>query len=154
MKRNYTEKTVNELTSIEAFDGTKFFVNNKVNEEQAIKECYQYENTALNVTKKRIQDFKIGETNVCCMDETSASEEYVEIYKPESDDDVKNLMMYVSLKKVELANEITFKKNEEVILIWNYDETWVTVTTLEAWVGSITKNYYKIIEEYKERKNG
>lgn len=154
MRKNYSERIIQEVDYIEAFDGTIFHVNSQISEEEAMKECIKYEDSAFNVVKRRIQDFKIGETSYCYIDGNAISDEEIEIFKPETNDNVKDLMMYMQLQNVDNAKEITFKKNEEVILIWNYDRTWVTVTTLELWVGSITNNYYETIKNYKEKKNG
>ena len=156
MKEIIEERTVKETKAFIACDGTPFYVYGtktaeRVNEVR--KQCEEYEKTAQAVIGKRAMKIKIGDATSYDLTNGEGSDEYeIEIFKPTTAENIKDLQMYLEKAtgcgKMEVDDTLI---NKEVMVWWNYDKDCYTVSTLESYMGTIKEAYYNAIERYKEK---
>lgn len=156
MKEIIEERNVRETTKFIACDGTLFYVYGEKTAErvnEVRKQCAEYERTAQAVIGKRAMKIKIGDTTAYDLTNGEGSDEYeVEIFKPTTAENIKDLQMYLEKAtrygKMEIDDTLI---NKEVMIWWNYDKDGYTVSTLESYMGTIKEVYYNAIERYKEK---
>ena len=153
VERTYTERTIQ---GYEAKDGTKFYSCNCHDLDEAKRECERYENSAFMVVRDRIQKFKIAETTMYQLNCWCNDENEVEIFKPETDEDITNLLLYFKLRNASSdgIHDDELKKGKEIIVCWNYDHDYFEIQTYETWIGDFHKEYNYALEKYKEKKDG
>lgn len=156
MKEIIVERNVRETTKFIACDGTPFYVHGEKTAErvnEVRKKCAEYERTAQVVIGRRAMKIKIGDTTAYDLTNGESSDEYeVEIFKPTTAENIKDLQMY--LEKATRYGEMEIDDtliNKEVMIWWNYDKDGYTVLTLESYMGTIKEAYYNAIERYKEK---
>lgn len=155
MKEIIEERTVKETTKFIACDGTPFHVYGAKTAERVAevrKQCEEYEKTALAVIGKRAIKIKIGDATSYDLTNGEGSDEYeVEIFKPTTAENIKDLQMYLEnatgYGKMEIDDTLI---NKEVMVWWNYEKDGYTISTLETYMGTIKEAYYNAIERYKE----
>ena len=155
MKQIIEERNVRETKAFIACDGTPFYVYGEKTAERVNEvrmQCAEYERTAQAVIGKRAMKIKIGDSTSYDLTNGEGSDEYqVEIFKPETAENIKDLQMYLAKAQryggIEVNDELI---NKEIMVWWNYDKDGYTVTTLESYMGSIKDAYYNAIEKYKE----
>ena len=160
MKEITAKKEIIEVKGYVANDGTKFYTYG-IGEEQAKKNCEEYEKTAQAVINTRVKKFKIAETNESDLTECGSDDYKVEIFKPITEADMKDLMMYLYNKAQHVITDKlrqedkdhidnVLKVGNEIISWWNYCDDWYTVDTYETWLKRILNNYDNAIKRYKE----
>ena len=161
MKEITAKKEIIEVKGYVANDGTKFYTYG-IGTEQAKKNCEDYEKTAQAVINARVKKFQIADTNELDLTECGSDDYKVEIFKPMTEADMKDLMMYLynkaphvisknMLKEDEEQFEKVMKVGNEIIIWWNYCDDWYTVDTYETWIKRILNNYDNAIERFKEK---
>ena len=155
MKEVIEERKVKETKAFIACDGTPFYVYGEKTVErinEVRRQCKEYERTAQAVIGKRAMKIKIGESTSYDLTNGEASDEYqVEIFKPATAENIKDLQMYLEGATRYGTMEINDKLiNKEIMIWWNYDKDGYTVTTLESYMGSIKDAYYSAIKKYTE----
>lgn len=161
MKTITTKKEVIETRGFEAFDGTRFYTYG-IGEDEALKQCEEYEKTAEAVINARVKKFKIADMNENNFTECGSDDYRIEIFKPTSENDMKDLMMYLYNKAPHVITDKIRKEDREhidkvmevgneIIIWWNYSEDWYTVDTYETYLARLLKNYDKAIENYKNK---
>ena len=164
MKTITAKKEIIETRGFEAFDGTKFYTYG-IGEEEALKQCEAYEKTAEAVIKQRVIKFRIADTNESDLTECGSDDYKVEIFVPKTEEEMKDLMMYLYNKAPHVKTDSMNKEDKEhmdkvmkvgneIIVWWNYSDDCYTVDTYETWIERIKNHYYKAIEKYKEKNNG
>lgn len=164
MKTLTRKEEVIKTYGFQASDGTVFYTYG-IGEEQAIKNCEEYEKTAQAVINTRVKAFKIADTNENSFTECGSDDYRIEIFKPTSEEQMKDLMMYLYNKAPHVISDKmrqedkdhmdkVMKVGNEIMIWWNYDEDWYTVDTYETYLSRILNNYDRAIEKYKEKNNG
>lgn len=161
MKEITAKKEIIEVKGYVANDGTKFYTYG-IGAEQAKKNCEDYEKTAQAIINARVKKFQIADTNELDLTECGSDDYKVEIFKPMTEEDMKDLMMYLYNKAPHVITDKlrqedkdhidnVMKVGNEIIIWWNYCDDWYTVDTYETWLKRILNNYDKAIERFKEK---
>ena len=164
MKTITNKKEIIEVKGFEASDGTKFYTYG-IGEDKAREQCEEYERTAQAIITTRVKEFQIADTNESALTECGSDDYRVEIFKPTTEQQLKDLMMYLYIKAPHVISKNMLKEDEEhfekvmkvgneIIIWWNYCNDWYTVDTYETWLSRILKHYDEAISRYKEKKNG
>lgn len=157
MKRIEIEKTITKVTAVKAIDGTIFYVHDD-DIEKAENECREYEESAKGIINGRVREFQIAEGTNYELDPFQMNDDMIEIFLPKTEKEIDYLNQYM----MNAVDETTYENNKldnsfinkEVIIQWNYDKDWFIRKTYEQFVNEFKNNFYKMIAEYKENKNG
>lgn len=135
IEREYTH--VEKKVFFEAWDGEIFSDE---------KQCYEYENNARGVIGKKVQRFRVVQTN----EETlfypfgvGGDEYLVEVFRPTCEKDIEDLNYYFAMFDKDLALIDNSYIGKDVIVNYNYDKDWLRFRTLDEYIKEFTDNYRK-----------
>lgn len=138
MREITKEITETKVVGYEAFDGERF--NDKA-------ECEKYENSALNVVRKKLKLLKKIDMESFC--DCTFPDDYIEVYDIKTEKDLDNLKQYVELLHKDTTvsvptNMDNLTYGHEIMMFWTYDDSscWFYGNgSLASYLDNIKKNY-------------